>query len=271
MINLIKISVSFLLLFSLAAHAAPSSDAWEIWQASNDSDDRSISHKAWQEVLNAYLSDNEPDGVNRFAYGGVSADDKKKLEAYLDALSKVDPRLFNRDQQFAYWVNLYNALTVNLVIDEYPVKSIRKIRFLTSPLGPWDKSLIKVAGIKLTLNDIEHRILRPIWNDPRIHFAVNCASIGCPNLQKQAFTADNSEDLLEQAADEFINHSRGIERQGEQLVLSSIFDWYGGDFGDNQEQMVGYFEDYLAPENQAKVQNYREIEFQYDWSLNEKQ
>lgn len=127
-----------------------------------------------------------------FRYAEVTKEDKTLLNDYLDQLSKLDPREFNRQEQYAYWVNLYNALTVKLILDNYPVASITKLGGLFS-FGPWDEKVFTVAGQTLTLNDIEHRILRPIWKDPRTHYAVNCASLGCPNLQSQAFTAQNTE------------------------------------------------------------------------------
>lgn len=253
---------------SVSSMAAPNASLWEQWAVSNEASEVEVSHQAWQDILDAYLLSNSTDGVNRFKYGQVTQQDKRKLEQYIKSLSKTDPRQLKQDEQFAYWVNLYNALTVKVVLDEYPVKSIRKIRFLSSLFGPWDKALIKIAGTKITLNDIEHRILRPIWQDPRIHFAVNCASIGCPNLQPTAFTASNFDELLETSTEQFINHPRGIQRKGQVLILSSIFDWYGSDFGDDEEQIMEYFSDFLDDDKQALIDGYDNIEFQYDWALN---
>lgn len=268
--NFIKASLCLLALTaSLSSMAAPDSEIWQHWNVSNETSTAVVSHQAWQEILDVYLVSNAVDKVNRFKYGKVTPEDKSKLEQYLSSLSDTDPRELKRDEQFAYWVNLYNALTVKVVLDKYPVKSIRKIRFLSSPFGPWDKSLIKIADTKITLNDIEHRILRPIWQDPRIHFAVNCASIGCPNLQPTAFTASNFDELLETSAEQFINHPRGLQRDGQALMLSSIFDWYGSDFGNDEEQIIEYFSDFLDDDKQALIEHYENIEFQYDWSLND--
>jgi len=193
----------------------------------------------------------------------------KTLRLFLLIAIRQDPRELNKAEQHAYWVNMYNALTIDVVLDEYPVTSIRKIRFLTSPFGPWDKALLEVAGEDITLNDIEHRILRPIWQDARVHFAVNCASIGCPNLQAQAFTASNSEALLEKGAQEFVNHQRGVLRDGDTLTLSSIFDWYGVDFGNNESEVVEALYDYISDDNADNLEDYTAVEYDYDWSLNE--
>ncbi len=254
---------------SLSASAAPSSNLLTFWDASDETNEQVVSHAKWQTILDNYLVSDTPDGVNLFKYGEVSAADRKTLQSYLQDLQNTDPRKLNKAEQFAYWVNMYNALTIEVVLDEYPVSSIRKIRFLTSPFGPWDKNFVEIAGQKLSLNDIEHRILRPIWQDPRIHFAVNCASIGCPNLMPNAFTSSNSEELMEAAAFAFIGHSRGMELDGNTLKLSSIFDWYGGDFGSNQLEINDYLSGYVADDVEFDPEADYSVEFDYNWSLNE--
>ena len=168
---------------------------------------RVIDHQAWQQLLDQYLI--SKGDYTLFKYSSVSEKDKLVLTKYLEKLAKTDPLSFNKAQQYAYWVNLYNAITVKLILDDYPVKSITKLGGLFS-FGPWGDDVITINGKTLTLNDIEHRILRPIWQDPRTHYAVNCASLGCPNLQHKAFTADNTETLLEQAAKSFINSDKGV-------------------------------------------------------------
>ncbi len=269
MVKQIKIIAATLLaVFSLAGNAF-GSDAWELWVASDEESTHTVSHDKWQTILDSYLVDDTDDGVNRFAYGKVSKADKALLKNYLSELTAQDPRDLNKNEQMAYWINLYNALTIDVVLDEYPVTSIRKIRFLTSPFGPWDKSLIKIDDEDLTLNDIEHRILRPIWQDPRIHFAVNCASIGCPNLQGTAFTADNLEELLDKGAVEFINHDRGVDGDAGKLKLSSIFDWYGEDFGSDVDEILEYLSDFAEEDRQSLFVDYESTSYDYDWSLNE--
>lgn len=254
---------------SATGQTAPSSVAWEFWQTSDEQSTVVVSHEKWQTILDRYLTSTTSDGVNLFAYKSVTADHKKQLKLYIQELSVLDPRQLNKAEQYAYWINLYNALTVDVVLDEYPVKSIRKIRFITSLFGPWDKTLASIAGEEVSLNDIEHRILRPIWQDARIHFAVNCASIGCPNLQAEAFTADNAEALLELGAEQFINHPRGVSRQGSTLVLSSIFDWYGADFGSSTEEVLEYLSDFLEDEKLSFIDSPQNLNYQYDWTLNE--
>ncbi len=155
-----------------------------------------------------------------------------------------------RPEQLAYWINLYNALTVQVVLDHYPVASIHDIAISPGLLaiGPWDKPLIEIEGAAVSLNDIEHRILRPIWRDPRIHYAVNCASIGCPDLQARAFTAETAEALLEAAARAYVNHPRGARVEAGELTVSSIYAWYREDFGGTEAGVIAHLKRYAAPE-----------------------
>jgi len=210
------------------------------------------------------------DGINRFDYAAVTPADRAKLQSYLDALAARDPRTLNRPEQFAYWVNLYNALTVAVVVDYYPVKSIRKIEGGLLGLGPWNKEFITIQGQALTLNDIEHRILRPIWQDPRIHYAVNCASLGCPNLATSAYSPDKLEAQLDAAARDFINHPRGVDRSGKRLRVSSIYDWYEIDFGSDQKELLGHLAQYAEEDLAAYLGSYSgRIRYDYDWKLNQ--
>lgn len=250
-------------------YAAPAAETLEFWNLSDENSETVVSHLQWQKILDTYLRSDTDSGVNLFAYQAVTKADKKKLKAYLETLQALDPRQLNRQEQLSYWINFYNALTIDVVLDEYPVKSIKDIRFLTSLFGPWDKNLVKVKGQKLSLNDIEHGILRPIWKDPRIHFVVNCASIGCPNLHAQAFTSENTERLMEMSAEEFINHPRGVSIDSGRVVLSSIFDWYGSDFGSNQAELIEYLAEYYEGSDVEHLEAVKEVEFAYNWQLNQ--
>jgi hypothetical protein len=158
------------------------------------------------------------------------------------------------------------------VLEHYPVDSIRKIAI--SPglfsAGPWGKKLVTVEGKALSLDDIEHRILRPIWRDPRIHYAVNCAALGCPNLQPEAFTADNEEALLERAAHDYVNHPRGATVADGKLTVSSIYVWYQADFGGTDRGVIAHLQHYAAPALAAALAPIERIGAdRYDWSLND--
>ena len=253
---------ALLLLAPISALAAPESKLWAYWNTSNPEHAESISHQAWQELLDKYLVVQGEDHLLR--YGAFEPQDTLKLNRYIESLETLDPRQLRQNQQYAYWVNLYNAVTVKLIIDHYPVSSITKLGGLFS-FGPWDQDVLTINGQDVTLNDIEHRILRPIWQDPRTHYAVNCASLGCPNLQASAFTAENTEALLEQAAEAFINSYKGAEIQGETLTLSSIYDWFAADFGDKEALF-----DHLTHYRAELAEFSGKIRYDYDWQLNER-
>lgn len=249
------------LLFSSLAFSAPKSELWSYWDQSNESNSGTISHATWQQFLDNYIV---IDGQNHLIrYQTVSSNDRSQLKQYIEQLANTDPRQFSQAEQYAYWVNLYNAITVELILDAYPVKSITKLGGLFS-FGPWGDEVITINGKALTLNDIEHRILRPIWQDPRTHYAVNCASLGCPNLQTQAFTAENTEALLERAARQFVNSDKGVLVLQNKLQLSSIYDWFIADFG-TQEQLIEHLNQYRT----QPLSNVKNIDYEYDWALNQ--
>ena len=136
------------------------------------------------------------------------------------------------------------------------------------------KKLIEVEGQKISLNDIEHRILRPIWQDHRIHYAVNCASLSCPNLYHQAYTAENIETILAFSENAYIKSDRGARLEsGNKLILSSIFDWYQSDFGENEDALLLYLTPFFPEHIQQAIENNSsiKIDYEYDWSLNSTQ
>ncbi|GAB3528063.1 DUF547 domain-containing protein [Photobacterium alginatilyticum] len=251
----------FLLLVSATGCAAPRADLWSYWQQSNETNTATIDHSLWQQTLDSYLVAQPKQTL--FRYRAVSSSDKYNLDRYIRKLTATDPRRYSKDEQFAYWVNLYNALTVQLILDNYPLKSITKLGGLFS-FGPWDEKLVTINGNNLSLNDIEHRILRPIWKDPRIHYVVNCASLGCPDLQPTAFTASNSEKLLEQSANRFINSAKGVRVSDDNVRLSSIYDWYSVDFGSTSS-----LQKHLNRYRQGQPVQLNKVSYDYDWALNE--
>ena len=170
-------------------------------------------------------------------YASVAPEDRKALKDYLRDLQSLPVSSYNRAEQRAYWINLYNAFTVDLVLSRFSVESIRDINISPGLFarGPWGAKLLTIEGEGLSLDDIEHRILRPIWKDNRVHYAVNCASLGCPNLQAAAYTSDNTEALLEKGAREYVNHPRGVAIKNGKLYVSSIYVWFQEDFGGSAE------------------------------------
>jgi hypothetical protein len=253
------------LCLALPARAAP--EPWQIWQDHDPHSTQQVDHTAWQEFLDAFVVGAD-DGINRVAYQQARANAQPQLQRYLAQLAATDPRALNRDQQMAYWINLYNALTVDVVLRHPGKQSIRKMGKGLFSFGPWDDEVISVAGISVTLNDIEHRILRPLWQDHRIHYAVNCASLGCPNLSRTAYTADNLERLLDEAETTYLNHPRGVnfDNRG-RLELSSIFDWYREDFAASEHELLEYLAQHHPQARRLRDYQGR-ISYGYDWQLN---
>ncbi|MCU7844994.1 MAG: DUF547 domain-containing protein [Candidatus Thiodiazotropha sp. (ex Monitilora ramsayi)] len=264
--------VMTLLLFTLTSglHAAPRAEAWSHWNQSQATRSFEIDHEPWQQFLDRYLVVSG-DGINRVKYAAVTKHDREMLGNYLKYLQRLPVRQMTRDQQLAYWINLYNAGTVSVILDHYPVASILDIDISPGLFsnGPWGKKLFTIDAQAVSLDDIEHRILRPLWRDPRIHYAVNCASLGCPNLQTTAFTEINAEELLNHAADIFINHQRGVRIDRDRLVVSSIYHWFKVDFGKNDAAIIEHLRQYAKAPLLKQLQNIAQIDdHDYDWSLN---
>ncbi|MBV1878228.1 MAG: DUF547 domain-containing protein [Pseudomonadales bacterium] len=257
-------------LFSFTgSQAAPRAEIIKFWLPSIAQNEQTINHGAWQAILDVYLADNHASGVNRFNYLAVTKVDKEKLSGYLTEMQDLDPRDYSRVVQKAYWINLYNALTVKLVLDNLPVDSITEVGQSFFKFGPWDDVVATVVGQELSLNNIEHGILRPIWRDNRIHYAVNCASMSCPNLSGVAFTENNTELLLEQAATEYVNHVRGVSFVNGDMRVSSIYIWYLADFGGENTSLVDHLKKYADADLMKKLQRHKgDIEHGYDWQLN---
>jgi hypothetical protein len=253
------------------ARAAPEADLWPRWEAHSPNATGEPDHGPWSTFLGRYLQTGG-DGITRVAYADVTTPDRDALKRYLDAMADVVPADLNRDAQFAYWVNLYNALTVDVVLDHYPVDSIRDIDISPGWFadGPWGKKLITVDGSELSLDDIEHRILRPIWKDPRVHYAVNCAALGCPNLRPRPFSAARLDEMLTDGARAYVNHPRGARMTGDGLVVSSIYVWFQADFGGDDAGVIAHLKRYAKPGLAADLGAARGIDdHRYDWALND--
>lgn len=260
------------LLLASPASGAPKADPWPRWEAHEAGSRLRVNHEPWDAFLREYLVADHPSGIHRVRYAEVGMAGKQALEQYLEDLQAVGVSALDRPEQKAYWINLYNALTVRVVLGHYPVKTIRKINI--SPgwfsSGPWRAKLLTVEGEEVSLDDIEHRILRPLWQDNRVHYAVNCASLGCPNLQPEAFTAENTERLLEQAAREYVNHPRGARMEKGRLVVSSIYDWFRADFGGSEEGVLAHLRHYAQEPLREALEGYSgKLRYEYDWALNE--
>ncbi|HEX6840629.1 MAG TPA: DUF547 domain-containing protein [Stellaceae bacterium] len=239
------------------------------WLANDPASTRRVDHAAWDRFLAQYLVPGD-DGVNRFAYARAKASGRALLDDYIATLEAVPVSRLGRGEQRAYWINLYNAVTTRIVLEHYPVRSIRDISLGPGlfSFGPWDAKVVTVEGERLSLNDIEHGILRPIWRDPRLHYALNCAAVSCPSLAPSAFTAANTERLLDDAARAYVNDPRGVRIAQGTLTVSSIYLWYRADFGDGDAAVIDHLKRYAAPALKAELARFRAPDhYAYDWDL----
>lgn len=252
------------------SQAATKAELWARWQKQDPASVQRIDHSVWDRLLKQFVV-GHPSGINRVRYQDFRAEEQKLLKNYLQTLQGMPISTYNRKEQMAYWINLYNALAVELVLSRFPVASIGDINISPGLLarGPWGAKLLTVEGEKLSLDDIEHRILRPIWQDNRIHYAVNWASLGSPNLQPAAYTGANTEMLLDQGAKDFVNHARGVTVAGGKLKVSSIYVWFQEDFGGDAEGLMEHWRTYANPVLAGALEKYQGgLTHEYDWRLN---
>ena len=188
-----------------------------------------------------------------------------KLDTYLAYLEKTSPeKSWSADKEKAFWINVYNAYTLKIILDNYPLKSITKIS--NKGKTAWKTPFVKVGGKTYTLDHVEHEILRKKFSDPRIHVGVNCASGSCPKLGNLAFTEDNVDSELERLMKEFINDSTRNKLSAKKVEISEIFNWFKGDFTAN-----GSVIDYINKYANTPVNKKAKIKYlTYDWSLNGK-
>ena len=200
-------------------------------------------------------------------YAGFKADEAR-LDRYLKILEQVTPEHLSPDEQFAFYINAYNAWTIKLILTGYPgVKSIKDLGSLFQ--SPWKKELVRIHGKALTLDDIEHNVLRPRFKDPRVHFAINCASKSCPPLLSEPYSGDTLDAQLTRVTHDFINDPAQYRIEGNTFWVSSIFKWFSEDFN---RDVAGFYLKYAEGDLKRTLETHRErIEVKYldyDWSLN---
>ncbi len=225
----------------------------------------------WVMILEKYIKAPDDIGVARFNYGALAANpaDRSALDSYIQELETTDVSALSNSEAIAFWANLYNAVTIKVVVDNYPVKSIRDIKSGWRA-GPWKRDLVTVAGKKMSLDDIEHKTLRENYPSPLIHYMVNCASIGCPNLGAKPWTAGTLDAERDAAARIFINSPRGARVTDKGLKVSSIYKWFKEDFGGNDAGILAHLRKYAEPDLAKAIDGGAKIvDYGYIWSLNE--
>ncbi len=213
----------------------------------------SIDHAQWNTLLQKHVSKS-----GNVDYKGFQKD-SKQLQSYLDLLAaNVPTKSWSKNAVLAYWINTYNAYTVKLILDNYPVKSIKDIS------NPWGKKFFTLGAKKYSLEEVEHEILRKM-DEPRIHFAINCASFSCPNLLNEAYTEAKVEKQLESVAKSFVNDKTKNTITANKIEISEIFNWFSGDF-----KTKGTLIDFLNQYSTVKINSKASVKFKtYNWSLND--
>lgn len=268
--------VSALVRFTLGAALLSSSMLSNVY-----ADTSTNLHASWTELLEQNISPINKGHSTAVDYAAFKSQESE-LQVYLDKLSEVsraDFDAWSKEKQLAFLINAYNAWTVEFILTEYPdLESIKDLGSLFS--SPWDKEFIPLLGKKISLNNIEHDLIRGSdrYNDPRIHFAVNCASIGCPALREEAYTADNLEQQLTQQTERFLTDTSRNYIKGDSFYLSSIFKWYGDDFEvgfrgtKSIQSFIGLYAEALTLNTQQaltlKNQDFNVKFLDYNWKLN---
>lgn len=223
-------------------------------------------HNIFTDILQKYVTD----GLVNYKALAQNQD----FETYLNQLSNTDPSTFSEKKELAFWINTYNAFTIKAILDSYPVKSINDIKF--GEKSVWDENFIPINKKKYSLNEIEHKILRAKFKEPRIHFAIVCASISCPELRNEAYEADKLDEQLQEQTVKFLRDKKrnSFDLKNKKADISKIFEWFGEDFGKSDKDILMYISNFLPDDVRNDIkQNINEwtISYKkYDWNLNEK-
>lgn len=221
-------------------------------------------HEAYDRLLKKYV---RASGV-RYAQWADNETDRQALKVYIRRLTELDPARLSRTEALAYWINLYNALTLDLILAHYPVDSIRELA--DGEKTPWQIPRVEVAGRPLTLDEIENAIIRPQFRDARIHFALNCAAVSCPPLAPEAYTGANLYAQLERATRKALRDRRWLRISETQIAVSQIFEWYAQDFIDQAGSIRRFLARYRPDQRATLLDESRELVYmEYVWKLND--
>lgn len=271
----LSVVLSFVSVLGFGVAAASAQSVGARFSAHSAGSTQTVDHSVWTKLLGTYVVVGG-DGLNRVAYAKFKSNGHRQLKAYVGELETVDVAALDRPEQFAFWANLYNAKTIDIILDHYPVTSIKKInlggslRALVTG-GPWKAKVVKVKGVALSLDDIEHGILRKNFAGPaRVHYAVNCASIGCPNLNTKAFTGANLDAELAAAAKAYVNSPRGVRIVQGKVTASSIYKWFQEDFGNSPSGVLRHLQMHADEALKAGLLKAGRISgYGYNWALND--
>lgn len=224
-------------------------------------------HRPFEIILQLYVNE------TRFDYSELyrNKNDLQRLYDYVDTLQTLDPSVYSERDALAYWINLYNSATLRLILQNYPVKSIKDLgSFLSSP---WKKKILTVAGHgELSLDEVEHEIIRAKFKDARIHFALNCASIGCPPLASYVYQGHQLDQQLDTAVRFALSKSEWMDLSGKDIRVTKIFDWYQNDFEEYSGSVREFIVQYFPGLKNKILDDRRKLKYKkYNWKLNQVQ
>lgn len=266
-INLAIVLVSAF--FSSVAMAAIEARLIKFWDDSEESSLINLDHTPYQEILQKYVLPNGANGIARFDYERVSEQDLAKLQNYLKYLQFMEPRQLSSAEAKAYWINLYNAATLNMVINAYFDKGISKVMGRGLPARRWRRDIVTVSQQDMSLEDILNGVIRPLYKDPRVHYALFYGALGGPDISTDVLDGDNNNELLNQFEANYLKHSRAVRVESGELILSEMFKNFDTDFAPNKSELLTYLKE-RVPEDVAQSMNNisSDITYEYDLTLN---
>ncbi len=241
-------------------------------QVNNPTSTKIIDHKFWQLFISKYVVP-PVEGLSLVKYARVTPNDHLLLKKYILTLANINIKNYNRNEQLAYWLNLYNALVIKLILEHYPIKTIQELNLSPGLFssGPWNAKIVQISNFNLSLNDIKNKIIRAIWNDTRTLYALCNSSIGGPNISNQAYNSLQLSEQLNQASYNFINSPRGVQITQNKLLVSKLFEWYEEDFGGTKQDVIKHLKLFAKPHLKKKLELFKTINnYNYNWHLNSK-
>lgn len=238
-----------------------------VFAAHGEGSTAKIDHHDWTVLLRAMTTVER--GVTKVAYKGLDRPSREALSAYVAFLQTVPVGEFNRDEQLAFWLNLHNAATIEILVEEYPGRTLAPVRSLPkSAGGPFAEKRLTVAGVALSVEDIVQSVLRPNWKDPLYHYGLAYGAVGGPNLARKAFTGPEVHAQLEEQARSFVNRGGADVRRGK-LTVSSLYEWYRADFGADDAALIDHLRRFASDEMKQDLAGITSIsKHDFDWALN---
>ena len=251
-----------------AAAAVPMNQI-DFWNDSEPSSLIDLDHSAFEDILKKYVATDHPSDISRFNYTAVTQADFAKLNEYLTYLQFMEPRQLTEAEAKAFWINLYNAATLKMVLEAFIDNgSVSKIKARGLPARRWRRDIVTIAQQDMSLEDIMNGVIRPMYKDPRVHYALFFCALGGPDMPTEVFKGDNNEELLSALETNYLQESRAVRVEGDQLVLSEIFKEYDTDFAQSQGALLEYLKSKVSEEVAGLIDTASKVRYEYDTTVN---